>query len=206
MRLEQALGSGQVQGLIDGLAREAVDRAFGLDIQESAMSLPPRPGDGSLVDALLSEPVLGRIRKEAAEQARAAVARAKGAKRAEICREMHAERIRQKTTRGRSPMRLTRAAHQFMEGRQDQIDTAPLPQPRTSLQILEALMPGRGQAEPVLEPEPADNEPEVQVERVRDPYTGASVAAVPPAARGWREQLALRGCGETTIRALGGAR
>jgi hypothetical protein len=34
----------------------------------------------------------------------------------------------------------------------------------------------------------------------------AAVAAVPPAQRGWREQMALRGCGATTIEALGGAR
>jgi hypothetical protein len=210
MRLQQALGTAQVRSLIDAIAREQIDLALGGGIQESAVSLPARPHDGTLVDALLSEPVLSRIREEAAEQATAAVKRAKGAKHAQVCREMAAERARRriKATRGATTVRMSSAARQCMEGRQAMIDGAPVPQPRDSLAILETLMPSRARTEPVVE---LDVEaPEAVEDRVHDPYTGriveAAVAAVPPAQRGWREQMALRGCGATTIEALGGAR
>ena len=100
--------------------------------------------------------------------------------------------------------------HPALDRRDEAVTTGSVPQPRTTLQIWESLMPKLAQAEPVMDPEPGHDEPEVQVERVRDPYSGriveAAVAAVPPAQRGWREAMALKGVPAATIKALGGAR
>jgi hypothetical protein len=213
MNLQEALSQPGPRALYAAIVEEQIAVATGgHGIQEATAWLPPRPRDGSLLDRLMAPEMLERLRGMARGHVTSAMGRAKNAKLAEVSREKAAERARRRIaqTRGRKPMTMTHSARQFMEGRQAMIDGAPVPEPRTSMAILEAVMPSRARTEPVVEPELADDEPAVQGNRVRDLHTGqiveAAVAAVPPAHRGWREQMALKGCSSVTIEALEGAR
>jgi hypothetical protein len=192
MRLQQALGSAPVQSLIDAIAREQVEVALGRGIQESAATLPPRPHDGTLVDALLSEPVLSSVRARAAEKAAAAVARAKAAPSVAASREKHLQRVRLRMNGGRT---MPQNRHPALDRRDELVRSASAPDRRTT---------GGRILETMLEPVARDDD-----DLVLDVHSGriveAAVAATPPAQRGWRERMAVLGCGQTTIAALGGS-
>lgn len=207
--VSEAASDPAVQQMLAAVVLAELDAGFDGRICE-APALPERPGDGSVVDALLSPEFVARVR----EMARTAVAKHKFVARV---REMakHKQAIRGAATMAerqagpqrpslkvleavgaKSPRRRTASARAFLEGRQAAIDEAVLrgagaARPSSGMAIVESLMPQRADGDPVPDP--------------HWPGTGvreASVASVPPAQRGWRERLRSRGLSDRTIEAL----
>lgn len=208
MNLKQALETPQARAVYDAVLAEQYDLALGRD----PAPLPTPRGDGglgTLVEAMLSEPTLSHLRETAAQHVADRIEHMRGV-------ELHAERRRHanrtqidnaiatsQARRGGRPRHISRRGGALLEAMlapANEDARAQASQPRTrGARVLDDLRATS------LRSTPYDGD-----EIVRDPHSGrlleAPVAAIPPAERGWRERLAIRGLSATTIEALGGVR
>jgi hypothetical protein len=176
MTLQEALNSRHVRSLVDSVVAAEINAAFGRDVLE-APALPARPHDRSLVDALLSPPVVGYIRGMAREQVRQQKKTMKGV--------ASMEQRRQQGVSREPSLAILEARRERVEaeGRRHAIERyeslipseVPEHRPTRALQVLETL-----QDRPAAEAE--------------------STAPVSP----WRERMLARGVRADSLEGLGG--
>jgi hypothetical protein len=201
MTLQEALASPEAHALYEAVVAEQFDMALGRD----PAPLPSPPGDGTLVDHLLSEPTLGRIREAAAQRVADHIGRIRAvelhrarphqAQRTEIARAQAMTERR----RGGRPLRISRKGAKILES----LLAVPTADERAAAQAQE---PRTRAARALDELRAKPHEPD---DLVPDPYGArlveARVAAMPPEQRGWRERMAAAGCSRETIAATTGA-